>query len=397
MDNLHLVQFAPPQFPSGPSAATAARPEGFIPAPSDAVRTFAFMANLYAQEASGDPAASASPERVVHRLRGSNESTTHIFALVEGTQPLGEVSPLGVPLIPSTGECPDYDYAGFIHISVPLLEEKDTADLDFVLDVNFLPLPGQPLDDDAQQVATTLVSHGMELAQKMGRSTLQASSLHADGTSADADPFSAAYREAGFNIKHAERQLKVQVPEYPATVLIPAGFSAHAWLDYDIPEDYLDDVIRLLTVASEDSLTGDLSVEPIQWNRARLAEAHGRLRSRNAHTLMVALVDDSTQTVVALTELGRHAGSDPEVAEWTVTVTAREWRQQQLATKIKLFSLTKLREHWPDVQRTYASIGVDDTAMNHIFDGLGATGISQSEAWELKTQERLSSQDVQSH
>src|SRR5699024_11878129 len=112
---------------------------------------------------------------------------------------------------------------------------------------------GQPLDDDAQHVATTLVKHGLDLAQKMGRSTLQASSLHADGTPADADPFSAAYRAAGFNIKHVERQVKVHVPEYPATVLIPAGFSAHAWLDYDIPEDFLDDVIRLLTIASEDS------------------------------------------------------------------------------------------------------------------------------------------------
>src|SRR5699024_1084781 len=161
VDNLHLVQFAPPQFPSGSSAATAASPEGCIPTPSDAVRTFALMANLYAQEASGDPAASASPERVVHRLRGSNESTTHTVALVEVTQPLGDVSPLGVPSIPSAGECHDYDYAGFIDISVPLLEEKDTADLDFVLDVNFRPLPGQPLDDDAQHVATPLVNYGL--------------------------------------------------------------------------------------------------------------------------------------------------------------------------------------------------------------------------------------------
>src|SRR5699024_10895540 len=165
-----------------------------------------------------------------------------IFALVEGTQPLGEVSPLGVPYIPSTGECPDYDYAGFIHISVPLLEEKDTADLDLVLDVNFLPLPGQPLDDDAQHVADTLVNHGLDWEQKTARRSLQASSLHADGTPADAAPFCAAYRAAGFNIKHAERQVKVHVPEYPATVLTPAGFSAHAWLDYDIPEDFLDDV-----------------------------------------------------------------------------------------------------------------------------------------------------------
>lgn len=57
------------------------------------------MANLYAQEVSGDPAASASPERVLYRLRGSNESQTYIFALIEGASPLGEVSSLGLPLI----------------------------------------------------------------------------------------------------------------------------------------------------------------------------------------------------------------------------------------------------------------------------------------------------------
>lgn len=383
MDNLHLAQLAPPHFPSGP-AATAARTEGLSPTPSDAVRTFAFMANLYAQEVSGDPAASASPERVLYRLRGSNESQTYIFALIEGASPLGEVSSLGLPLIPSTGECPDYDYAGFIQLSVAILEEKETADIDFILDVGYLPLPGEPVDAETRSVATTLVNHGLELAKKLGRTTCQVSSLHSDDTAAEADPFSSAYQKAGFAIKNAERQIKIDVPEQPATVLVPAGLSTETWLDYGIPEQYLDDVIDLLTVASEDSLTGDLSVEPIKWNRSRLNEAHARLRARKAHTLMVALIDDTTYQVVSLTELGRHAGSDPEVAEWTLTVTTREHREQQLASKVKLLALTALRECWPDVERTYASIGAGDVAMNRIFDELGAQGISRSESWELR-------------
>src|SRR5699024_9507303 len=99
------------------TAVTATGSEGFTPTPSAAVRTFAFMANLYAQEVSGDPAASASPERVLRRLCGSNESQTCMFALIQGSCPLGGVSELGETLIPSTGEIPDYDYVGFIHIS----------------------------------------------------------------------------------------------------------------------------------------------------------------------------------------------------------------------------------------------------------------------------------------
>lgn len=390
MDNLHLVQFAPPSFPSttasGPvstSPASAARLEGFVPEPSDAIRTFVFMANLYAQEATGDPAASASPERVVHRLRGSNESLTYIFALVQGKPPLGEVSALGLPQIPSTGECPDYDYVGFIHVSIPLLEERNTADVDFVLDVSFLPLPGEEMDDDAQHIAATLVKHGLDISRKLGRTTVQTGSLHSDDTTADADPFTAFYRQAGFSIKHAERQIVVPVPEQPATALVPAGLGTHVWPDYDIPDEYVDDVIALLSVASEDSLTGDLSVEPIQWNRQRLEEAHGRLRSRNAHTLIIALVDEASSAVVALTEIGRHAASDPEVAEWTMTVTHRERRRQKYASRLKLLALTALRDRWPEVERTYSSIGVDDEAMNRIYSGLNAEGISQSEAWEL--------------
>lgn len=390
MDNLHLVQFAAPHFPSAsthtPNSNTLGATlgtEGFLPEPSDAVRTFAFMANLYAQEASGDPAASASPERVVHRLRGSNESQTHIFALVQGKPPLGEVSALGLPQIPSTGVCPDYDYVGFIQLSIPLLEEKETADVDFVLDVNFLPLPGEALDEDAQIVAEKLVEAGIEISTKLGRSTVQTGSLHSADTEADADPFTASYRRAGFMIKHAERQIMIPIPDKPATALVPTGLSTRAWPDYDIPEDYLDDVIELLTVASEDSLTGDLSVEPIKWNRTRLSEAHGRLRSRNAHTLIVALIDEASNSVVSLTELGRHAGADPEVAEWTMTVTDRRVRKQQMATILKMVALTELREHWPQVERTYTSIGVKDQTMNRIYAKLNAQGISQSESWEL--------------
>src|SRR5690625_6843247 len=48
------------------------------------------------------------------------------------------------------------------------------------------------------------------------------------------------------------------------------------------------------------------------WNRSRLNEAHARLRARKAHTLMVALIDDTTYQVVSLTELGRHAGRSEE-------------------------------------------------------------------------------------
>ena len=51
--------------------------------PSDDLRNFVFMANLAAQEATGDAAASVSVERVFSRLKGSSESDSIMLALVD--------------------------------------------------------------------------------------------------------------------------------------------------------------------------------------------------------------------------------------------------------------------------------------------------------------------------
>ncbi|MDY3127802.1 MAG: GNAT family acetyltransferase [Corynebacterium sp.] len=373
-----VVQFAPPQVVNTATEGEAQ----FTAEPSDAITTFVFMANLYAQEASGDAAASTSAQRVLHRLRGSSESRTYIFGIAFGNAPLGQVSQLGLPLIASTGDCPQLDYSGFIHIHVPLLEETSTADVEFVFDVNFLPMPGEVLGDEEEELAQLVVDTGVRLAQQLGRTVIQTGTLHSADTECDADPFTRAISRRGFCMLHAERQLSVEVPEVPPSVILPHGVSIKVWADYDIEEDYLDGVIELLTIASEDTQTGDLTVEPIQWTRQRLAQAHGRLRSRGSHIVMCALVSDGE--ILSLTELGRHANSDPEVAEWNVTVTARQHRRQGLALLAKLAALRVVRAHWPDVTRTYSSVGVSDPAMQGIYARLGAKLLSGSEMWELK-------------
>ena len=125
---MHLVHIArPPRPPHSPT--THAQPSE----PADCIRSFVFWANLAAQEASGDAAASTSPGRVVQRLQGSSESQTHLFAVVDGDSTLGEVSELGLPLIPSVEPSPELDYLGFIHISLPLLEEREATEIECCL------------------------------------------------------------------------------------------------------------------------------------------------------------------------------------------------------------------------------------------------------------------------
>lgn len=168
------------------------------------------------------------------------------------------------------------------------------------------------------------------------------------------DPMSQAYLELKFHHKHAERQMYVDIqPTSPV-------LGAQVWPDYDIPEELLDDVLRLLTIASADAVYGDLSVEPIVWTRQRLNEAHARLRSRKAHTLLIGILEHGR--VVALTELSRHGDADPEVCEWTLTVTDRAYRRRGFATRAKQHAQYAVTHHWPTVRRAYCSVAQADPA-----------------------------------
>ncbi|MBK4141842.1 GNAT family acetyltransferase [Corynebacterium macginleyi] len=349
--------------------------------PADCIRSFVFWANLAAQEASGDAAASTSASRVVHRLQGSGESQTYLFTVVDGPSTLGPVSELGLPQISATAPSPELDYVGFIHISLPLLEERNTAEMECVL--CDLPLPGEPLDAKGLKVATWMGNAALKLIQQLGRTIAHVGLLHPPDTAPEYDAMAEVYQSLGFTQRHSERQLAIDIPEQPVAALFPPGLSAAVWRDYDIPGEHIDDVMRLLTVASADADTGTLSAEPIVWSRQRLEEAHQRLQSRRGHTLLVALLDDADD-ILALTELARHEASDPKVCEWTLTVTDRDHRRQGLAQLAKLTALHEVNRAWPQVRRCYCSVAAGAAAMNALYARLGAREISQSSAWELR-------------
>ncbi len=341
--------------------------------PADCLRSFVFDANLAAQEASGDPAASGSPRRVLQRLQGSTESRTYLLGLTDSA--LGPAGELGLPVISAAEPSPEIDFDGFIHISLPLLEETENADIECVLAADLLPLPGEDLEPEALDVTRALAREALRITRQLGRTTAQVGMLYPPDADHTYDPMSQAYLELGFRRKHAERQMFVEIAPTPPVV------GAQVWPDYDIPEELLDDVLRLLTLASTDAVYGDLSVEPIVWTRQRLNEAHARLRSRKAHTLLVGIVEKGR--VVALTELSRHGDADPEVCEWTLTVTDREQRRRGLATRAKQHAQYAVAHHWPDVRRAYCSVAQADPAMNALYKRLGAHVISASSAYEL--------------
>ena len=401
---MHVAQFAAPVRRQRPQTPQNAQQAHTLLAPSDEIRGFVPAANVAGQDATPGPAASAAPERVITQLAGSAESATYLFALCEAP-PLGEVSELSYPLISSTDnprECGirghawpggEPNFVGFIHLTLPLLEDTSIAEIECVLDIDLLPLPGESADDKTKQVTARLLASAEHIAAQLGRSRAQITVHHPADCPPDADPFYPAIIDSGYHrhlghiqayipAEHATEQTHVARQQAHSGAENHPGYRLLAWRDYAIADEYAPQIRQLLTVASIDVPSGGMELDPIEWTPTRMEQAAQRLRDRGGSTLLFALVDKQTDKICALTEIARHYGSDPTVAEWTLTVTARTRRRQGLASHVKFEAIHAAQEMWPSVNRIYGSIPDQPGHMRSLYRSLGAVELSCSSTWE---------------
>lgn len=363
-------------------------PEGEL-SPADAVRNFVFMANLAAQEISGDPASSVSTERVLHRLRGSTESDSVLLALVDAPAPVSPdaepLSGLGYPRLPATETSGDegipVEMPGFAHLSLPLLEERHIVEFECVLDVGLLPVPGEELSLAGRVVYRRLLAEVEALAARLGRTTLQLWLVHPAGEEPGTGAFARALASHGFEMGLTEIQGVIDLDRLDMReTVVPANTRLTVIEGYDVPADLQEGVLDLMTAASTDIPHGMMDTEAAVWTPGRLRSAAVRLRDRGAVNLMVALHDGDG--VLAISEFSRHAGSDPTVAEQGVTIVSPHARGRGLGRAIKLIGLARVREFLPQVTRVYTSNAVTNTGMRAINDALGMETISRSSAWQ---------------
>ncbi|WJY89928.1 GNAT family acetyltransferase [Corynebacterium confusum] len=388
--HLHLAYLAAPRTTDGRPVAPG-QPAVFAE-PSDAIRTLSFLSNLAAQEATGDPAASMSAELALQALCGTPEMLTELFAVVSGPVPVGELSPLGYPLLASTGETPELDYVGFIQLSRPQLEDRDNVELDCVLDAGYLPLPGTPLESEAADLLAWMLDTGCELAQRLGRARVLTGMMHAPDDEVLPTSLAEVFTRSRFSRRHAETQLVTRITEAgepltadsPALPGLPEGWQFAAFHNYDLPADIEPQVVELLTVASQDADYGEMTVEPVAWTADRLNEARRRVHERRSETVLVAAIDatGATRRVRSLVECGRHHGGHAEIAEWTLMVTDRGWRRRGLATATARAALVMAREYWPELNRVYGSAALSDVASRALHARLGSQPIAVTTAWQ---------------
>ncbi|QGU07625.1 hypothetical protein COCCU_08505 [Corynebacterium occultum] len=356
--------------------------------PSDVVRSFVFMANLAAQEITGETGSSVSAARVVQRLAGSTESDSLMVVMAESGPGMWEIDPdTGHSLLPSTltegfaDVSEDYEYLGFLHLSIPLREDLAMVELECVLDAEFQPVPGERLTAEGSQVYQSLLAEGESLARTLGRKVIQLWQTHPVTEDPGAESFAEQLRAAGFLPDLVEVQGVIELFEVSRqSPILPADVGVDYFDSHLIPDSHLEGVLGLLYQASLDIPHGQLYLEPQRWTRERLAEAEARRLNTGLEVAYVVLSDAAGP--VALSELHRHPASEPGTLEQGITVVSPRRRGQGLGRMVKHLALIQAMERWPWAERVYSSGGAQNAGMLHINRSLGMREISRGTAWQ---------------
>jgi len=341
--------------------------------PAVVLRELAFMANLAAQETTGDTATSLSVERLAHRLRGSAVYDSVALARVDA--PMNSpLSSLGYPVVTD----PDSEVAGFLLLGMPLTEDRDVLDVEVILDAGHLPLPGAAFDPEGRAIIDELLAEADTIGARLGRTTLQTWLLHPADEEPGTGEFAAVLRSAGYRLGLTE--IQGHLPVIPRPVDHPWEISVI--VDLDVPDHLTDDVIGLYQLGSDDMPRGGLQESDITWTRQRLTDAAARLRDTGRRSLIVLAHDDSGP--VGLTEVRMHQGSDETVLEQDLTVVATPARGRGVATALKQELLNRAGAVFPAAARVYTSCAVDNHAMIAVNEALGWTRFSGGSGWEKR-------------
>lgn len=325
--------------------------------PADVVRTFAFLSNLMAQEATGDRRASVTVDRVLTRLAGSEDSDAILLALIDEPV-LAPVGPLGLPQLPSSGDDRSFDVAAFAYLSVPLLEERRVLEVELVYDVTYLPLPGEELASEGAEVQAELLAGVEKYAKFLDRDILQ---LWSDR------PVPGFERAVTVTQWVLDRPTPLS-PHRPVQLVENYALSGRTALE----------VAGLLTVASADANYDGLYTETATWDPQRLQQAAARQRHRGERNLL-ALLKDEDGRVHALAEFTGHAEADTTIAELGVVAVRRDARGNGLGSAVLAAGIASLD---PEITRLYASAATTDAATARLLAPYRPETLASTTCWQ---------------
>ena len=351
--------------------------------PGDQVRSFVFMSNLAAQEASGDRDVSVSVERIITDLAGSPELASSLFvATRDEPVDLTATVPAGME-----DEEPWVEAEGWVKINLPLIDDRDSAAIEIVLDAGHQPLPGEALSAEATTLVDALLTHAETTAgtPPWSRRILHTAHMHPSAPTTGCD-YCAVLERAGYRRAHEEIQQVLDLDNLPAArrCLKNGGFDGeftlHRITGTSFPEGLIAGIVELQDIAATDVPHGSLTTDPTRWSPRRLAEQSERINKTGAQLVTVIITD--ADGVVAFSTISLPPGANPEAAEQGLTIVHPRARGQRLGRAVKLACLDLLHDTHPRVGRVATSNAVDNQAMLAINRALGAREVSRTTLWE---------------
>ena len=142
----------------------------------------------------------------------------------------------------------------------------------------------------------------------------------------------------------------------------------------------LEQFSRLLTSASRDYPRGELVMDAIEWDLARIQDAGARLQDRGGSQLTgLAYVNGEC---VGLCEVVRYFSDDPKVCELGLIYLLPEHRGRGIGSAMLRASLTRAKEIWEDLETVYCSYPADSAAASAIMRVVDAETVSTTTAWQ---------------
>lgn len=354
------------------------------------VGAYAFSATLAIQDITGLATSGISASHVAKRLEGSAESQAYLFALTS-REALRPVTELGYPEL-TDDDLLDID--AWVFISLPLLEDLGVIEANVILDASIAPLPGEDVPREPWEGAFTLID---ALSHRLTRPTRHLWVTHAPGEwelpGAREQGFTPAFREdQAVLTADAPAALAALSAETAATAEVTvaegpgfAGFTAPA----DAASEDAVQFAALLTAASRGYPRGELALEPIEWDLARITDAGARLMDRGGNQLtgvarVVAEDGSGSRRTVGLCEAVHFVSDSDAVCELGLIYVLPEFRGRGIGQALIRETVSAARSKWEGLETVYVSSPAESAPADAILDALGAQVVSSTTAWQKR-------------
>jgi GNAT superfamily N-acetyltransferase len=184
---------------------------------------------------------------------------------------------------------------------------------------------------------------------------------------------------------------RVDLEALDATVLAPLdvevaaadpGSTYHLLTYWDrIPDEYVDARAVLAARMSTDAPMDDLTLEPEDWDGARVQEVQEIIRAQQRRRVETIAVHTATNTLVGATDIVV-GPSRPEVASQWDTLVLDEHRGRRLGMWLKAANLRALVAGWPQVHRVTTYNAGSNAAMLRVNHAMGFRQVGITTEWQ---------------